>query len=83
MFAHLNPHGSDFGDVCALYPTFLHQLIMHSSLFNLGAQSHVPAVMDATIKGPLEKGELFAVMEYMKGGQVVTHPCVSLQKIKW
>ena len=27
------------------------------------------------MKGPLEKGQLFAVLEYMKGGQVVTHPC--------
>ena len=27
------------------------------------------------MKGPLEKGELFAVLEHMKGGQVVTHPC--------
>ena len=27
------------------------------------------------MKGPSEKGELFAVLEYMKGGQVVTHPC--------
>ena len=27
------------------------------------------------MKGPLEKGELFAVLEYMKGGQVVTHTC--------
>ena len=26
------------------------------------------------MKGPSEEGELFAVLEYMKGGQVVTHP---------
>ena len=25
------------------------------------------------MKGPSEKGDLFAVLEYMKGGQVVTH----------
>ena len=37
--------------------------------------------VDATIKGPSEKGDLFAVLEYMKGGQVVTHPCAPLSKI--
>ena len=36
MFAHLNPHSSDFGDVCALYAPFLHQLIMQSSVFESG-----------------------------------------------
>ena len=33
MFAHLNPHSSDFGDIYALYSPFLHQLTMQSSLF--------------------------------------------------
>ena len=33
MLAHLNPHSSDFGDVCALYAPFLHHLTMQSSLF--------------------------------------------------
>ena len=33
---HLNPHSSDFGDVCALYAPFLHQLTMQSSLFERG-----------------------------------------------
>ena len=36
MFAHLNPHSSDFGDVCALYAPFLHRLTMQSSLFESG-----------------------------------------------
>ena len=27
------------------------------------------------MKGPSEKGKLFAVLEYMKCGQVVTHCC--------
>ena len=36
MFAHLNPHSSDFGDFCALYAPFLHQLTMQSSLFERG-----------------------------------------------
>ena len=36
--------------------------------------------VDAAMKGPSEKGELFAVLEFMKGGQVVTHRCVPLQK---
>ena len=34
------------------------------------------------MKGPSEKGDLFAVLEYMKGGQVVTHPCAPLSKIE-
>ena len=33
---HLNPHSSDFGDVCALYAPFLHRLTMQSSLFESG-----------------------------------------------
>ena len=33
---HLNPHSSDFGDVCALYAPFLHRLTMQSSLFEPG-----------------------------------------------
>ena len=35
------------------------------------------------MKGPLEKGDLFAVLEYMKGGQAVTHPCAPLSKTKF
>ena len=35
------------------------------------------------MKGLLNKGELFAVLEYMKGGQVVTHSCAALQKIEF
>ena len=26
VFAHLNPHSSNFGDICALYSAFLYQL---------------------------------------------------------
>ena len=63
---------------------FLHQLTVQSSLF----QPERPLIFthstseraDATMKGPLEKGELFTVLEYMKGGQVVTHPCAPLQR---
>ena len=36
MFAHLNPHSSDFWYPCALYSPCLHQLTMQSSLFELG-----------------------------------------------
>ena len=36
MFAHLNPHSSDFWYPCALYSPFLHQLTMQSSLFEPG-----------------------------------------------
>ena len=36
MFAHLNPHSSSFGDICALYSPFLHQLTMQSSLLEPG-----------------------------------------------
>ena len=32
----LDPESSDFGDVCALYAPFLHQLTMQSSLFERG-----------------------------------------------
>ena len=32
----LDPHSSDFGDVCALHAPFLHQLTMQSSLFERG-----------------------------------------------
>jgi hypothetical protein len=60
---------------------------MQSSLFQPGC----PVIftrstgerVDATMKGPSEKGDLFAVLEYMKGGQVVTHPCVPLSKMEF
>ena len=32
------------------------------------------------MNGPSEKEELFAVLEYMKGGQVATHPCAPSKK---
>ena len=32
----LDPHSSDFGDVCASYFPFLHQLTVQSSLFERG-----------------------------------------------
>ena len=35
------------------------------------------------MKGPSEKGDVFAVFEYMKGGQVVTHPCAPLSKTEF
>ena len=60
---------------------------MQSSLFEPGR----PVIftrstgerVDATMKGPSEKGDPFAVLEYMKVGQVVTHPCARLQKIEF
>ena len=60
---------------------------MQSSLFEPGR----PVIftrstgerVDATMKGPSEKGDQFAVLEYMKAGQVVTHPCAPLQKIEF
>ena len=44
--------------------------------------------VDATMKGPSEKGDQFAVLEYemkldMKGGQMVTHPCAPLPRIEF
>ena len=80
-----NPHSSDLGDICVLYPPFLHQLTMQSSLFHPGR----PVILtrstgervDATMKGSSEKGDLFAVLEYMKGGQVVTDPCAPLFQV--
>ena len=57
---------------------------MQSSLFEPGR----PVIftrsagerVDATMKGPSEKGDQFAVLEYMKAGQVVTHPCAPPSK---
>ena len=87
MFAHFNPHSSELGDICVLYPPFLHQLTMQSSLFQPGRPMiftrSTGERVDATMKGPSEKGDLFAVLEYMKGGQVVTHPCAPLSKIEF
>ena len=34
------------------------------------------------MKGPSEKGDQFALLEYMKGGQMVTHRCAPLPRIK-
>ena len=45
-------------------------------IFTRSTSEHV----DATMKGPSEKGQLFVVLEYMKGGQMVTHPSTLLQK---
>ena len=39
--------------------------------------------VDATMKGPSEKGDQFAVLEYMKGGKMVTHPCAPLPRIEF
>ena len=36
MFAHLNPHSSDFEYISALYSPFVHQLTMQFSLFEPG-----------------------------------------------
>ena len=66
---------------------FLHPLTMQSSLIEPGR----PVIftcstrerVDATMKGPLEKGDQFAVLEYMKGGQMVTHPCAPLPRIEF
>ena len=60
---------------------------MQSSLFEPGR----PVIftrstgerVDATMKGPSEKGDQFAVLEYTKAGQVVTQPCAPLQKIEF
>ena len=43
MFAHLNPHSSYFGDICALYSPFLHQLTVQSSLFQPGCLRPCPS----------------------------------------
>ena len=77
----------NFGNICALYSPFLHQLTMQSSLFELGR----PVIftcstgdrVDATMKGPSKKGDQSAVLEYMKGGQMVTHPCAPLPRIEF
>ena len=72
MFAHLNPHSSDFRDICALYPPSC----TNSPCNLLFLEPGCPVIftrstgerVDATMKGPSEKGKLFAVLEYMKGG---------------
>ena len=35
------------------------------------------------MKGLSEKRDQFAVLEYMKGGQMVTHPCAPLRRIEF
>ena len=35
------------------------------------------------MKGPSEKRDQFAVLEHMKGGQMVTHPCASIPRIEF
>ena len=35
------------------------------------------------MKGPSGKGDQFVELEYMKGGQMVTHPCAPLPRIKF
>ena len=35
------------------------------------------------MKGPSEKGDQFAVLEYMKDGQMVTHPSTPLPRIEF
>ena len=45
MFAHLNPHSSDFGDIYALYSPFLDQLTVQSSLFEPRALRPVQATV--------------------------------------
>jgi hypothetical protein len=39
------PHSSDFGDICALYSPFLHQLTVQSSLLNQGVYGLVQATV--------------------------------------
>ena len=60
---------------------------MQSSLFEPGCPfiftRSTGERVDATIKGPSEQGERFAVFEYMKGGQVATHSCAPLQIIEF
>ena len=43
MFAHLSPHSSNFGDICALYSPFFHQLTVQSSLFEPGCLRPCPS----------------------------------------
>ena len=45
VFAPSNPHSSDFGDICALYSPFLHQLAMQSFFLNLEVYGLVQATV--------------------------------------
>ena len=72
---------------CISSPCNLLFLNLQSSLFEPG----LPVIftcstgdrVDGTMKGPLEKRDQFAVLEYMKGGQMVTHPCAPLPRIEF
>ena len=74
---HLNPHSSDFGDVCALYAPFLHRLTMQSSLFEPGRPVLVVACV-ARVQATLGVGTVliwdFGVA-YTKGGGYVYSKC--------
>ena len=66
MFAHLNPHSSDFGDICALYSPFLHQLTVQSSLFEPGRLRPCPSYSRRR-----DRIDLGFLRSYCKGGGVV------------
>ena len=75
VFAHLNPHGSDFGDICAFYSPSLHLLTMQSSPFGPGC----PAIftcstgdcVDAIMKGPLVfEWKLYFTRGHMQGNVI-------------
>ena len=77
VFAHFNPHGPAFGNICALYSPSLFEC--RRPLF---FTCSISDCVDATMKGPSEKGDQFALLEYMKGGQMATHPCAPLPRIQ-
>ena len=69
VFAHLSPQSSDFADTGAQYSLFVYQLSVqsffafdHPTILTHSIDEHV----DATMKGPLEKETLFAVLKYIK-----------------
>ena len=68
LFAHLNPHSSAFGDICALYSPFLHQLTVPSSLFEPGRLRPCPSYS--------RRGDhinLGLLRSFYKGGRGITH----------
>ena len=74
MFTHLNPPRSDFGDIFALHPLFLHQLIMQSTPFRVPGHSkvYVATLILTPFKGSIST--LFKVSRKVGNGFYSTTP---------
>ena len=65
----------------------MHQLTMQSSILELWCPiiftCSTGDLVDATIKGRSEKGDQFAVLEDIKGAQMVSHTCAVLPRFEF